>query len=38
MLRDGWIDVAAFWRHVGNPVLSDDSGDTWFLSTGAAER
>ena len=38
MLRDGRIDVAAFWRHLGNPVLSDDSGETWVLGTGAAER
>ena len=38
MLRDDRIDVAAFWRHLGNPVLSDDSGDTWVLGTGAAER
>ncbi len=38
MLRDGRIDVAAFWRHLGNPVLSDDSGETWVLGTGAADR
>jgi hypothetical protein len=37
MQLDGRIDVAAFWRHLGNPVLSDDSGDTWVLGTGAAE-
>jgi hypothetical protein len=38
MLRDGRIDVAAFWRHLGNHVLSDDSGETWVLGTGAADR
>ena len=38
MLRDGRIDVAAFWRHLGNPVLSDDQGETWVLGTGAADR
>jgi hypothetical protein len=38
MLRDGRIDVAAFWNHLGHPVLSDDSGETWVLGTGAANR
>jgi hypothetical protein len=38
MLRDDRIDVATFWRHLGNPVLSDDSGEIWVLGTGAAER
>ena len=38
MRRDGRIDVAAFWRHLGNPVLSDESGDTWVLGTGPADR
>jgi hypothetical protein len=38
MLRDGRIDVAAFWNHLGHPVLSDDSGETWVLGIGAADR
>jgi hypothetical protein len=38
MLRDGRIDVAAFWRHLGHPVLSDNRGETWVLGTGAADR
>ena len=30
--------MAAFWRRLGNPVLSDDQGETWVLGTGAADR
>lgn len=37
-LHDDRIDVAAFWRHLGHPVLSDGSGETWVLGTGAADR
>jgi hypothetical protein len=36
--RDGRVDVAAFWRRLDNPVLSDDAGQTWVLGTGAAQR
>lgn len=32
------IDVAAFWRHLGNPVASDRAGQTWVLGTGPGER
>jgi hypothetical protein len=32
------IDVAAFWRHMGHPVVRDGSGHTWVLGTGAGER
>lgn len=32
------IDVAAFWRHLGNPVASDRSGETWVLGTGPDQR
>lgn len=28
------IDAAAFWRHIGNPVVSDRAGETWVLGTG----
>lgn len=37
-LRAGRVDVAAFWRRLGNPVVSDDSGSTWVLGTGAQAR
>jgi hypothetical protein len=32
------IDIAAFWRHMGHPVASDGTGDTWVLGTGPGER
>lgn len=32
------IDVAAFWRHLGNPVASDRAGATWVLGTAPAAR
>jgi hypothetical protein len=32
------IDIVAFWRHMGHPVVRDSSGDTWVLGTGAGER
>ena len=38
MTRDGRVDVAAFWEHLGNPVLHDDARETWVLGTGAAAR
>ncbi len=36
--RDGTIDLAAFWRVLGHPVVSDDSGDVWVLGTAAESR
>ena len=33
---DGTVDVAAFWRLLGAPVVS--CGDAWVLGTGAEER
>ncbi len=38
MAKGGRIDLAAFWRHMGHPVVSDDAGETWVLGTGAATR
>ncbi|MBX3499171.1 MAG: hypothetical protein KF889_06970 [Alphaproteobacteria bacterium] len=36
--NDGRVDLAAFWRHLGNPVLSSESGDVWILGTGVEAR
>jgi len=36
--RDGRVDLAAFWRRLGNPVLHDEARTAWVLGTGAAER
>ena len=32
------LDVAALWRHMGNPVVHDASGSTWVLGSGATQR
>ncbi len=36
--RDGRVDVEAFWRKLGNPVLHDDGREVWVLGAGAEER
>lgn len=35
-VRDGRVDVAAFWRLLGRPVVQ--SGDTWVLGASAEQR
>jgi hypothetical protein len=37
-VRDGSVDVAAFWRALGCPVVSDAGGETWVLGAGAQQR
>ena len=37
-VSDGRIDVAAFWRLLGQPVISDSAGATWVLGAGAEQR
>ena len=32
------VNIAGFWRHMGRPVVSDGSGETWVLGIGAHER
>jgi hypothetical protein len=32
------LDLAAVWRHGGQPVVHDAAGQTWVLGTGAAQR
>jgi hypothetical protein len=36
--RDGNVDLAAFWRTLGHPVVSDINGDVWVLGTAADDR
>jgi hypothetical protein len=36
--REGRVDVAAFWRKLDRPVVSDAAGATWVLSAGAEQR
>ena len=37
-IQGGAVDIAAFWRHAGHPVVRDDTGAAWVLGTGACER
>lgn len=32
------VNVAAFWRYMGQPVIHDDAGELWVLGTGADRR
>ncbi len=36
--RDGTVDIAAFWRTLGHPVVSDPPGDVWVLGAAAESR
>ena len=36
--REGTVDLAAFWRVLGNPVVSDQPGSVWVLGTAAESR
>src|SRR5258706_114003 len=38
LIRDGRIDVAALWRHLGRPVVHSADGSAWALGTAAADR
>jgi hypothetical protein len=37
-VRDGRVDVAAFWRLLDRPVVSDAAGETWVLGADAEQR
>jgi AhpC/TSA family len=37
-LRDGRVDVAALWRHQGQPLVHSADGSAWALGTAAADR
>jgi hypothetical protein len=37
-VRDGRIDVAAFWQLLGRPVVHNAANETWVLGAGADER
>jgi hypothetical protein len=37
-LRDDAVNLAAFWRHLGRPVLHDERGETWVCGADAEER
>ncbi len=35
---DGRINLAALWRHLGQPVLHSDRGHVWILARSAGDR
>ena len=37
LARDGRVDVAALWKHLGWPAVASDTGDVWALAVGAGE-
>jgi hypothetical protein len=32
------VNITAFWRHLGHPVVRDGAGETWVLGIGASAR
>lgn len=36
--RGGRLNVAAMWRHSGQPVVHDAASSVWVLGSGAAQR
>jgi hypothetical protein len=36
--RDGDVDIAAFWRSLGHPIVSETRGEVWVLGTPADSR
>jgi hypothetical protein len=38
LVRGDQIDVAALWRHLGQPVAHSADGGVWVLGTAAADR
>lgn len=36
--RDGMLNLAAMWRHMGAPVVHDSTSGTWVLGTGSSVR
>jgi hypothetical protein len=37
-VRAGAVDLAAFWRTLDNPLVSDDGGAVWALGNGPGAR
>jgi len=38
LVRPDAVDVAGFWRKLGNPVLHDAAREAWVLGAGATAR
>ena len=37
-LKEGEVDVGAFWQKLGGPVIASQEGDVWALGAPADER
>jgi hypothetical protein len=37
-VKEGDVDVEAFWRKLGGPVIASNEGDVWALGAPADER
>lgn len=37
-VQDGAVEAAAFWRHLGHPVVHEEAGDVWAFGIGAGVR
>lgn len=37
-LREGRVNLAAFWRQMGRPLLHDEAGEAWCLGESEAGR
>lgn len=38
VVREGLLNLAALWRHSGQPVVHDAASRAWVLGTGSARR
>ena len=38
LVRDGEVNVAGLWRHLGKAVVRNARGDAWVLGEGARDR
>ncbi|MCB1647052.1 MAG: hypothetical protein KDI36_16445 [Pseudomonadales bacterium] len=36
--QGGTVNASAFWQHMGNPVVSSEDQQIWFLGEGAGTR
>lgn len=37
-VREGRLNLSAFWQHTGQPVVHDAEAGVWVLGTGAQQR
>ena len=38
LVKDNLLDIAAVWRHMGNPVVHDKDSSTWVFGAGSSVR